>query len=39
MQRDTVAINGRVLKGEGGPEAIVGALTRCILAQVGGRGR
>ena len=33
MKRDTVSINGRVLKGELGPEAIVGALTRCILAQ------
>lgn len=33
MKRDTVSINGRVLKGERGPEAIVGALTRCILAQ------
>lgn len=36
MKRDTVSINGLVLKGERGPEAIVGALTRCILAQVSG---
>ncbi|CAN0058879.1 unnamed protein product, partial [Phaeothamnion confervicola] len=33
MKRDTVSINGRVLQGGRGPEAIVGALTRCVLAQ------
>lgn len=34
MKRDTVSINGRVMTGEQGPEGIIGALTRCILAQV-----
>ncbi|CAN0527916.1 unnamed protein product [Ectocarpus sp. 8 AP-2014] len=34
MKRDTVSINGRVMTGERGPEGIIGALTRCILAQV-----
>lgn len=34
MERDTVSINGRVMTGEQGPEGIIGALTRCILAQV-----
>jgi hypothetical protein len=33
MRRDAVSINERVLRGEQGMEAIVGALTRCILAQ------
>jgi hypothetical protein len=33
MRRDAVCINERVLRGEQGMEAIVGALTRCILAQ------
>ncbi|CAM9351160.1 unnamed protein product, partial [Ectocarpus sp. 6 AP-2014] len=35
MKRDTVSINGRVMTGERGPEGIIGALTRCILAQAG----
>ncbi|CAM9620392.1 unnamed protein product [Scytosiphon promiscuus] len=35
MKRDTVSINGRVMTGEQGPEGIIGALTRCILAQAG----
>ncbi|CAM9377322.1 unnamed protein product, partial [Hapterophycus canaliculatus] len=37
MKRDTVSINGRVMTGEQGPEGIIGALTRCILAQQAGR--